>query len=91
MHMNAITVADAPTIQVTSHRRSAIATPRPSIDDALEAARLDPDHEDWFWLFESHSNLAIPGAADLRVVQELIASSPSDFLAGYVTGLFVNN
>ena len=84
MHTNMNTLTPAPMVRV--HPR---APRRPSADEALAFARLE--HEDWYWLYESHSNLAIPGAVDLQVAAELIARAPTDFLAGLVTGLAVNN
>ena len=59
-----------------------------SIDERLAHAKLlDPD---WFWHFEN-SRLAIANSADLAEVSELISSAPSEWLAGYTAGLFVNN
>ena len=62
---------------------------RPGVDEALALARLE--HEDWYWLYESQSNLAIPGAVDLSVVAELVEGAPNDFLAGIVIGMALNN
>ena len=42
-------------------------------------------------MLELHSNVSIAGAVDLEVAAELIETAPTDFLAGYVAGLVVNN
>lgn len=85
--MNTSTTLNAPMVRVLP--RSPMATRRPSADEALARARLE--HEDWYWLYESQSNLAIPGAVDLGVVAELAEGAPNDFLAGLVIGMALNN
>jgi predicted P-loop ATPase/GTPase len=88
MQMNTTnTLMAAPMVRI--HPRAATPMRRPSVDEALALARIE--HEDWFWLFESHSNLAVPGAVDLQLAAELIESAPTDFLAGVVTGMALNN
>ena len=84
MHTNMNTLTPAPMVRV--HPR---APRRPSVDEALARARLE--HEDWYWLYESQSNLSIPGAVDLGVVAELVDGAPNDFLAGIVIGMALNN
>lgn len=83
------TLMAAPMVRI--HPRAATPTrrPRPSVDAALAFARAE--HEDWYWLFESHSNLSIPGAVDLQLAAELIERAPNDFLAGLVAGMALNN
>ena len=88
MHMN-ITLPNAPMVSVHPRASTPIRRPRLSVDAALALAR--EEHEDWFWLFESHSNLSIPGAVDLQLAAELIESAPTDFLAGIVAGMALNN
>ena len=86
MYLN--TTANAPMVNVHPRRAAA----RESIDNLLEDARTSAEHADWWFLFDSHSNLHVPGAAaDLGVIVELIATAPCERLAGYVEGLYVNN
>lgn len=85
MHTNMNALTPAPMVRV--HPRAPAR--RPSVDEALARARLE--HEDWYWLYESQSNLAIPGAVDLGVVAELVEGAPNDFLAGIVIGMALNN
>lgn len=85
--MNTCTNIKAPTVRALP--RASMPTRRPSVDEALARARLE--HEDWYWLYESQSNLAIPGAVDLGVVAELVEEAPNDFLAGIVIGMALNN
>ena len=59
------------------------------VDAALELARVQ--HNEWWWLLELHSNVLVAGAVDLDVAAELVETAPTDFLAGYVAGLAVNN
>ena len=60
-----------------------------SVDAALALAHIQ--HPDWWWMLELHSNIHVPGAVDLDVCAELVETAPTDFLAGYVAGLVVNN
>jgi len=86
MHLN--TMTNAPMVSVHPRRAAA----RKSIDDLLEDARTSAEHADWWFLFDSHSLLHVPGAAaDLGLIVELISTAPSERLAGYVEGLYVNN
>ena len=85
MQMN--TQTNAPMVSVRPRR----AAERKSIDDLLEDARTSAEHNDWFFLFDSRSNLHVAGAADFSVVVELISSSPNERLRGYIEGLYVNN
>ena len=87
MQMN--TQTNAPMVRIPIHRRRMVAARRRSVDDALELARLE--HADWWWMLELHSNVSIAGAVDLEVSAKLIETAPTDFLAGYVAGLVVNN
>ena len=87
MHMNTSTTMSAPMVSVRPRR----AAERKSIDELLEDARTSAEHADWWFMFDSHSLLHVPGAADLSVVAGLISSAPNERLAGYVEGLYVNN
>ena len=68
---------------ITRRRRS------PTIDELLQNARVE--HPRWSALYED-SRLAIPGgSADLDAVAELVDTSPSERLRGFVEGLFEAN
>lgn len=82
--MNTNTTVNAPMVRIRPR-----ASRRRSVDDALALARIE--NEDWYWLYESQSNLAVPGAVDLSVVAELVDEAPNDFLAGIVIGMALNN
>lgn len=82
----ATTTINAPMVHVRPRRAAA---ERKSIDDLLEDARTSPEHGDWWFLFDSHSLLHVPGLADRGVCAELISSAPNERLAGYVEGLYV--
>ena len=88
MHTNTSidTMTAAPMVRIHPRRAS---MQRPSVDELLARARVE--HEDSYWLFDERSNLHIPGAAEVALVSELVRRAPNDFLAGYVSGLFVNN
>ena len=77
----------APMVQIRP-RHSPSTRPR-DVEAALALARTQ--HEDWWWLLEIHSNVLVAGAVDLEVAAELVETSPSDFLAGVVCGLVLNN
>ena len=81
------TLMAAPMVRI--YPRASTPKRRPSVDEALFLARAE--HEDWYWLFESHSNLAVPGAVDLQVAAELAEGAPNDFLRGLVIGMALNN
>ena len=63
-------------------------TRRKSIDQLLASVRVS--HPTWWALFED-ANLSVVASADLMQVVELIASAPSERLAGIVEGLYLNN
>ncbi len=85
--MNTFITMDAPMVRV--HPRASMPMRRPSVDEALARARLE--HEDWYWLYESQSNLAVHGAVNRGVVAELVEGAPNDFLAGIVIGMSLMN
>ena len=82
MNTNSTTLIEAPMVIITRRRRS------PTIDELLENARVE--HPRWSALYED-SCLAIPGAADIDAVSELVDTSPSERLRGFVEGLFEAN
>ena len=60
---------------------------RQPIDDLLAEIRItDPI---WFAMFED-ANLSVVGSPDLMQVVELIATAPSERLAGIVEGMWLN-
>ena len=64
------------------------ATRRKSIEELLAEVRVT--HPDWFARFED-AHLSVVASADLMEVVELIATSPSERLAGIVEGMYLNN
>lgn len=87
MQMN--TQTNAPMVRIPMRPRHVVTAHSRSVDAALALARVH--HSDWWWLLELHSNVSVPGAVDLEVTAELIETAPTDFLAGYVAGLAINN
>ena len=82
MNTNFTTISEAPMVVITRRRRS------PTIYELLERARAE--HPRWSALYED-SCLAIPGAADLDAVAEMVDTSPSERLRGFIEGLFEAN
>ena len=82
MNTHSTTITKAPMIVITRRRRS------PTIDELLADARVE--HPRWSAIYED-SCLAIPGAADLAAVAELVDTSPSERLRGFIEGLFEAN
>ena len=64
------------------------ATRRKSIEELLAEVRVT--HPDWFARFED-AHLSVVASADLMEVVELIATAPSERLAGIVEGMYLNN
>ena len=82
MNTNSTTHSEAHMVVITRRRRS------PTIDELLQNARVEHPH--WHAILED-SCLAIPGAADIDAVEELVDTSPSERLRGFVEGLFEAN
>ena len=61
---------------------------RKSIEELLAEVRVTDAA--WFARFED-SNLSVVASADLMQVVELIATAPSERLAGLVEGMWLNN
>ena len=61
---------------------------RKSVDELLADIRVS--HPRWYALFED-ANLSLVSSADVAQVVELIATAPSERLAGLVEGLYINN
>ena len=72
-----------------NQRCGAVFNERKSIAEALAEARLT--HPQWYVLWDEFSHLHVPGAAHVDTCAELFNTAPSDFLAGYIAGLFENN
>ena len=60
---------------------------RTSIEDLLAEVRIT--HADWYARFED-SHLSVVASADLMEVIELIATAPSERLAGLVEGMYLH-
>ena len=82
MNTNSTTPGEAPMVVILRRRRS------PTIDDLLENARVE--HPRWSALYED-SRLAVPGEADRDATLELLDTSPSERLRGFIEGLFEAN
>ena len=85
-HMN--TTQSAPMVEIHPRTTGRLGRSR-DVNAALALALIQ--HPDWWWMLEMHSNVHVNGAVDLEVAAELVESAPTDFLAGYVAGLVVNN
>ena len=82
------TTQSAPMVRIRSRAEGDSGRSR-DVDAALALAQIQ--HQDWWWLLELHSNVLVSGAVDLDVAAELVETAPTDFLAGYVADLAVNN